>query len=240
MPFYQLFKTVLTGSLVGHYTSQVIGDYSIRVAYLKTQGVELKKGSLIFSVDKALEVLLCVTVWVVFLVWLFWKEKLRCPDDGYPLAAAGLFYLLGMSFPYAARVVKAFWNKNGMTVPQQLFSSRSWQLMILLTLSKYVAVTLRYLCVLSLCGISLGFPKCFLGNAWAQLGLMVGVTPSGLGFVEAGWAGALHYFEMPASLAAKFLVAQRLLSLGALIILAVLMKILEAVVRCVSHMRAKK
>ena len=61
-----------------------------------------------------------------------------------------------------------------------------------------------------------------MAAAVAQIGLIIGVTPGGLGLVEAGWAGALHKFGVSSMDAAKFLLAQRILIFVSVLLIALL------------------
>ena len=61
--------------------------------------------------------------------------------------------------------------------------------------------------------IDLEFIQIFFGTGVAQIGNLLGLTPGGLGLVEAGWTGVLHYHAVPAAKIAAFLVSQRILIL---------------------------
>jgi hypothetical protein len=210
---------VVVGRLVGNATSQLLGDMGARSVYLKSRGVGFKQGGLSLVTDKLFEVLLAGVVWLAFLSWFLVGLSGR-----WPLAELGavllLFGLAIASLPWLAGLAARWWpaGRRWLAAPF-LFDSTRW-LLAALSLAKYVSVTLRFLFILNFCGITtLDFAEAFFGTAWAQVGLMVGLTPGGLGFVEAGWSGALYYYDVSSSLVPKFLIAQRLLIVASVILL---------------------
>ncbi|MCB0208603.1 MAG: flippase-like domain-containing protein [Anaerolineae bacterium] len=221
IPFPSLLKSVVVGRLVGNSTSQVIGDISARSIYLKSHGVDLKQGGLTIIADKLFEVAFALAVSIVFFVSIITGQFAVCPGC-FPLATLGVFAAATWSLP---QLLKLFghlpWIAQRITpLPDFLFDHTRW-LLAGLTIIKYGVVVLRYDFILRFCGITnLSLVSVFFGTAWAQVGLMLAFTPGGLGFVEAGWTGALIYFSVANSAISKFLIAQRLLITLSVILLA--------------------
>jgi uncharacterized membrane protein YbhN (UPF0104 family) len=61
----------------------------------------------------------------------------------------------------------------------------------------------------------------------AQIGLIAGITPGGLGIMEAGCTGALYHLDITSPLVAQFLVLQRLLIFFSVLILSALYIVFE-------------
>jgi len=228
MFFASLLKTVIIGRLVGNSTSQVLGDLGARSVYLKSQGVDFKIGGLTLLADKLFEVFFAFVVGLVFLAQALLGNTIVCAVC-YPILAIVLFGVGIWILPYAPSFLSRYWSQgNKLSIRPGFLSNNSRWLLAILTMAKYLAVVLRFSFMLRFCGIhDLSYVSAFFATAWAQVGLMVGFTPGGLGFVEAGWAGALYYYDISAAAIPKFLIAQRLLIITSVILLVPLVTIFE-------------
>jgi uncharacterized membrane protein YbhN (UPF0104 family) len=194
--FFTMLKLVLMGRLASHTTAQVLGDLGGRALYLKYKDIDMKKGIFTIIIDRATE--------AVFLVCL-------------AIALAVSMCLNIVRLQYAPILAIAIFTMISILAPHRAAPLKKRISVAVLTLCKYAIAVSRAMLVMGLCGITLPFTRIFIGAAAAQLGLLAGITPGGLGFVEAGWAGALSYFGVANSLTTEFLILQR-----ALIFLSVL------------------
>ncbi|MBF0245104.1 MAG: flippase-like domain-containing protein [Planctomycetes bacterium] len=83
-----------------------------------------------------------------------------------------------------------------------------------LSLAKYVAMNLRVHAVVLMLGLPLGLPELLLYTAFIQIVSILGCTPGGLGFVEAGWYGALFLIGVEEPEAVVFLGVLRISSIA--------------------------
>jgi uncharacterized membrane protein YbhN (UPF0104 family) len=228
IPLSKLLKVMVAGRIVGLSTSQMLGDMGSRLTYLKLKNIDMKKGSLSILLDKLLEFLLLLSVGIALSGWFILEKA----GDRVPLFYIIISILIFLGFtwflPRISGLAVKLLKTDRIPADGPYFRPfRIQYLLVFLTLCKYVAVVLRFLVILGLCGISLSFEKAFLGTMLAQLGMVIGITPGGLGFVEAGWAGALHFYNINQALIIKFLVLQRLLVLAAVILLAFIVFLLD-------------
>jgi len=208
-PFINLLGALNVGLLVGHSTSHNIGSLGTRIAYLKSQGIILKRGGLSVFLDKLCDFLMLLSVGIVFFTWTLWGDK-HHPDITFPLLTLVLFILIIWTFPFK-KISKLVVNEEGLSFESAMLNAKFKLRLIVFTFTKYLAVVFRFKIILDLCKINLKFVLCFIGTSFAQLGKIVSFTPGGIGFVEAGWAGALYYFGIPSNAVASFLVLQLLL-----------------------------
>lgn len=225
LPFVNLLKVVILGRLVGNSTSQIIGDMGTRSVYLTSQGISFKRGGLSIFVDKFFEVFLAVIIAIVFMAWVWRGNPTQMPY--YAIFSIILFGAGIWSLPYGFKLLVHFVPRgNFPIVPEFLLNNSRWPL-ALLTLGKYFTVVFRFHFILQFCGIKFDYVSAFFATVWGQLSMMVAFTPGGLGFVEAGWSGALHYFNAPPSAIPVFLIAQRLLIITSILLLVPLVSMAE-------------
>lgn len=229
--FLKLLKVVMVGRIVGLSTSQILGDVGSRFAYLKVKNIDLKKGGGTILLDKFFEFMMLVSVGLAIFLWLLLENAKEHVSLPYILLTMLIFSICVWSSPYLLKITKMFFSRGrgapveALPVPLNIRRSS----LAALTLGKYFSVVLRFFTILGLCGIGLPFGKTFWGTALAQLGMVIGITPGGLGFVEAGWAGGLHFFEITPPLIAQFLVVQRFLILVTVLFLALSVIIIERI-----------
>lgn len=201
----------MAGNVAGQSTSKIVGELGGKLAYLKSQGIDTKRGILTIFFDKLLEGILFLIVLLLFVAEMF----LHAHTDYKPLyipIAILLFIMVSWFLPKILSImVKFLPNQYMKSETQGIISDSNKCMIILLTIGKYLASAMRYMFILDISGVNLSFVNVFMGASLAQLGLIVGITPGGLGFVEAGWGGALNYFGISSFAITKFLVAQRLL-----------------------------
>ena len=81
---------------------------------------------------------------------------------------------------------------------------------IILSWVKYALVCLRIFIIAKAFEISFSFTLSFFGAQVSQIGQLLGLTPGGLGVVEAGWAGVLHLQNFSNADSSLFVVGLRL------------------------------
>lgn len=236
---FSILRFFIMGRAVGHSTSMVAGDLGSRYVYFTSRDIGFKDGALTILVDKFLEGLLFLCVGVVFVAVIALGGT-----DGlmlFPVAFSvviffaamwvmpGLLSLTGKFLPN--KVGRLISNEDGENRLNSIVTGNNRFILFLFTVGKYVTSTFRFFVIMKICGIGLPFAAVFLGTSAAQLGLVLGLTPGGLGFVEAGWAGALHYLGIGASLTATFLLTQRILIYVSVMVLAFFCLIYELLFR---------
>ncbi|MFC1830298.1 lysylphosphatidylglycerol synthase transmembrane domain-containing protein [Thermodesulfobacteriota bacterium] len=227
--FFKLFRIVMLGRIVGTSTHQLLGDVGSRSLYLKSEGHSLQYAGVSIVTEKLLEGLMFLSVVVVFCLSLL-DPKGMIPLWFFVFASILLLFLLTRFVSPIVAFIERFFKH-----PQAILKEMSSQAenlglaLVFLTALKYLSVTLRFLIIFHLCSINLDLMKCFWGTACAQLGLMVGITPGGLGFVEAGWTGALHFYDIDPVLITRFLIVQRLLITISIVLLFLTVTIWERV-----------
>lgn len=229
--FITLLRFIMIGRVVGHTTSQIMGDMGSRFIYLKSRDIELKQGALTILLDKILDGTFCIAVGIVFLWMIFAGGISALPL--YPPALAVVLFITGIWLLPGVLLLlgKLRSNKDLLQELKTMMSGRTRLLLVALTLGKYSASAMRYMLIMKLSGIDLAFEKVFMGTAVAQIGLIAGITPGGLGLVEAGWAGALYHYGISSLAVARFLVAQRLLIFASVLLLSFLFIIHERLSR---------
>jgi uncharacterized membrane protein YbhN (UPF0104 family) len=220
--FIKLLGFTLFGRIAGQSTSQIAGDLGSRFVYLKSRNIEMKQGGFTILFDKILEGILFIAVVVVFLGTIF-SVTLRS-HASFALIFAIFLFLAGVWMtPLVSSVIGRFFKKEDFpNRVSTILSDRTGWMVIILTLGKYAASAMRFMFILQLCGIDLLYSEVIMGTAVAQIGLIAGITPGGLGIMEAGWAGALYTFGITAPLVAQFLVAQRLLIFCSVLVLSLM------------------
>jgi uncharacterized membrane protein YbhN (UPF0104 family) len=189
--------------------------------------MDLKTGSMSIVLDKFFEFLMLASVGFAITAWLLLEPSKQTVPGVYITAAVFIFSLSVWSSPYALRGIKKFLSKErGSLIDASPVSSPVRYALGVLTLAKYLSVVFRFMSILGFCGIGLPMSNVFWGTALAQLGLVIGITPGGLGFVEAGWTGALHVFRISPAEIAQFLIVQRLLIFACVILVGAIAVIL--------------
>ena len=77
-------------------------------------------------------------------------------------------------------------------------------------LTRSTPVVLQFWGIAGAIGLSIDFVEMFTATPMAQLAGLIGLTPGGLGFVEAGWAGGFAWLGRETSDVALFVVAQKI------------------------------
>jgi hypothetical protein len=225
--FLHLLKVMTLARIAGLSTSQIVGDIGSRFAFLKIKNMDLKTGSMSIVLDKFFEFLMLASVGFAITAWLLLEPSKQTVPGVYITAAVFIFSLSVWSSPYALRGIKKFLSKErGSLIDASPVSSPVRYALGVLTLAKYLSVVFRFMSILGFCGIGLPMSNVFWGTALAQLGLVIGITPGGLGFVEAGWTGALHVFRISPAEIAQFLIVQRLLIFACVILVGAIAVIL--------------
>jgi|GEM_PF-5686506 len=220
--FGTLLRYIITGRFVGHSTSQVFGDMGSRFLYLKSSGIDLKRGAFAIILDKLLTAILlgCIIITIPAVVVF---EEFEYFSSIAPIVSAALFAVSIFLMPAVISLfIKIFPKRDILKQLKTMVSGRLRWLLYLLTIGKFLVSAGRYLFIMRLCQIDLSFAKVFMGTAIVQGSMIVGITPGGLGLVEAGWAGVLYFYKAPSLSSAKFLVNQRLLIFGSVILLSLL------------------
>ncbi len=78
-----------------------------------------------------------------------------------------------------------------------------------LTVLRYLLMTARFVAIAQAVGVAVPPLLVFVGIPIAQLGLLLAVTPGGLGMLEAGWLGVLLLAGLPRQDIATLLIGQR-------------------------------
>jgi len=227
--FIKLFRIVMLGRIVGTSTHQFLGDVGSRSLYLKSEGHSLQAAGVSIMTEKLLEGLMFLSVVIAFWLSLLDPQGM-IPVCVFVFASFLLLFLLTRFVNPIVAVIERFFTRPHAVLKEMSSQAKNLGLaLVLLTALKYLSVTLRFLVIFHLCRINLDFVKCFWGTACAQLGLMVGITPGGLGFVEAGWTGALHFYDIDPGLISRFLIVQRLLITISVVLLFLTVTIWEKV-----------
>jgi uncharacterized membrane protein YbhN (UPF0104 family) len=220
--FTTLLRYIIMGRFVGHSTSQMFGDMGSRFLYLKSSGIDLKRGALAIILDKLLIAILlgCIVITIPALV-VFEGSEL-CSSIA-PFVSTALFAVSISLMPAVISLfIRIFPKRDILKQLKTMVSGRMRWTLFLLTIGKFLVSAGRYLFIMRLCGIDLSFAKVFIGTAIVQGSMIVGFTPGGLGLVEAGWAGVLYFYKAPSLNSASFLVNQRLIIFGSVILLSLL------------------
>ncbi|MBN2105719.1 flippase-like domain-containing protein [bacterium] len=205
-----ILKVSLLARFSGQTISQIIGDVGVKSLYIGDK-IPLKKAMKSILWDKGLEILLLISVLLLMPIIVF------CPiPEMYlilcvPLLIFMVFIAIHFSI-YIAGISKANTIKWIPDITITL-SNKQKLFLSLLTFSKYLCVVIRYMIFLCIFQINLNFIQVFFGTSIAQIGNLIGITPGGLGFVEAGWTGVLKYYNIDAGKIAAFLLSQRIIIL---------------------------
>jgi uncharacterized membrane protein YbhN (UPF0104 family) len=233
VPFIKLLKVVFIGRVVGHSTSHMLGDIGSRFTYLKIKDFDMKRGTFTILLDKLLEAILLLAIGGVLIILLFSGTLMNHESKVNPLLyfLAPFIFLIGIrTIPfYIAFITKYVFKKTEFSGEALSAYKNTRYSVAALTLGKYLAVVFRFMAIFGLCGIGISYDNVFLGTAVAQAGMIIGITPGGLGFVEVGWAGALHFFEISSGQIVKFLVVQRLLIFISVALLASITLLLDKI-----------
>ncbi|MBN1574794.1 MAG: flippase-like domain-containing protein [Deltaproteobacteria bacterium] len=217
-----LLRYIIMGRFVGHSTSQMFGDMGSRFLYTKSIGIDLKRGTFAIILDKLLIGILLGCIIVTIPVVVAFEEFERYTSI-VPLVSAVLFAISISLMPAVISIFIRFFPKRDILKQlRTMVSGRLRWLLFFLTIGKFLLSAIRFLFIMRLCQIDLAFAKVFMGTAIVQGSMIVGITPGGLGLVEAGWAGVLYFYKVPSLNSASFLVNQRLLIFGSILLLSLL------------------
>jgi uncharacterized membrane protein YbhN (UPF0104 family) len=219
--FITLLRYIIMGRLVGHSTSKVFGDMGSRFLYLKSTGIDMKRGAFTIFLDKLLIAMLLGCIIVTIPAIIAFEELEQYPSI-LPIVSIALFALLISIMPAVISLFIRLFPKREEVLKQvkSMVSGRMRWLLYLLTVGKFSLAVSRFLVIMRLCQIDLSFAKAFIGTAIVQGSMIVGITPGGLGLVEAGWGGALYFYGVPSLNVAKFLVNQRIIIFGSVAFLS--------------------
>jgi uncharacterized membrane protein YbhN (UPF0104 family) len=78
-----------------------------------------------------------------------------------------------------------------------------------LSLLRFASVLLQFWGIARAVGIDLDWQQITMATPFPQLAGMIGLTPGGLGMLEAGWAGGLGWIGLDAIAISIFVLAQR-------------------------------
>jgi len=205
--FFSLFKINFFARFYGQITSQIIGDFGAKTYLLKQNDIPLKTSLFSIFWDKSFELFMLFSVAVAALAITLFDLS----EEMYWLVIPLSLFILFLSNHYSQYVTRLIlWFKKGTTYQTITLSMRDRAIILLLTIAKYFLVVLRFLVILAICQIPLSFGKVFVGTAMAQLGILLGITPGGLGIVETGWAGVFSFFSIHSNKIPQFLIAQRI------------------------------
>lgn len=79
----------------------------------------------------------------------------------------------------------------------------------LLSLARYMTVILQFFGIAGAVGLTVTWTQMTAATSVAQLAGLIGLTPGGLGVLEAGWAGGLGWVGLAAEPISLFVLAQR-------------------------------
>ena len=218
--YSRLLKFRMVGLVAGHSFSHLLGDLAGRVAFLKSVQADMKTGSWMIVVDKLFEVLLLGAVWgsvgVGIVMGRGWEGGILF------FVITLLFFgsavvLFNSSLPLVSHILRL---QSVISRHQDFVPNKTKWFAAILTIMKYGCSVWRAGVILGMCGISLSLHQTLVGTAAAQLGLLVGLTPGGLGLLEGGWAGILTVFKIPHGQIALFLVGFRFLTFCSVLIWA--------------------
>lgn len=221
--FFRLLNVILISRAVGHSSSQLVADLGARFLYLKERGVGLRDAGVYIVLDKVFEGVLFLCVLSAFLTIAVIEQAGTAIMDPAFFGLIAVLIYLGLASGFGGWFAKLFvlvpfFRNSSLRMPRQ-FSAGTCISLGLISLGKYASSTMRFWVILNLTGVNLSYDLAFLGTSMAQLGLLVGLTPGGLGLVEAGWGGALIIYQVPSDLVVKFLVVQRILILASVLLL---------------------
>ena len=142
----------MAGNVAGQSTSKIVGELGGKLAYLKSQGIDTKRGILTIFFDKLLEGILFLIVLLLFVAEMF----LHAHTDYKPLyipIAILLFIMVSWFLPKILSImVKFLPNQYMKSETQGIISDSNKCMIILLTIGKYLASAMRYMFILDISG----------------------------------------------------------------------------------------
>ncbi|MDC0335715.1 flippase-like domain-containing protein [Pseudodesulfovibrio sp.] len=184
----------------------VFNLFTIGLMVLSGLIILLGSGTMLAGILSAISALVCTVVFV------FWFKELFSLGLALISRIAGLF---GRFRIMADRVEAVRSLADTLSLPCPLVVK-----MLALTISFYALGLARGLFIAWLMGIEVTALDFYSIYALSLLISLVGITPSGLGVVEAGWVGILMHLGIPADQAASYALVKRIVDETTLILLA--------------------
>lgn len=218
--FMVILKTSIWARLSSQTTSQIVGDFGLKMLMLNNLKIPFQK--ILFSViwDKSFELLMLIAAFIGYisithfitsaiLLWLF----------------IPLCFILLLPFSMLSIQLTRFFLKKRKGIVKDLqhdLTIKNASSISILSLGKYILVAFRYFIIINYFKFDIKFFDVFLGTALTQLGNIIAITPGGLGFIETGWIGFFKYFNIKSDYTGAFLLTQRMIILLSIFIVYVL------------------
>ena len=207
-----LHSLVLTRFL-GQFAPALAMDLVGRGAALKSAGSKRGLGHAATLV--ILERILDVVAPITLLVWTFGVRQFQLEAHAGGLLAVGTLAFLAFATPLLrpmAAVGMHAYGKLRHTDVGHLYIDLTMGLcarIALLSVVRFAGVLLQFGAIGAGIGVVLPWLSWVAATPIAQISGMIGVTPGGLGVVEAGWWGGLAWVGVDGETVALFLLAQR-------------------------------
>jgi uncharacterized membrane protein YbhN (UPF0104 family) len=225
LPFIAYFYGLVFTRLLGQFTSTMAMDLVGRGVALRSAGSERGIGHAAMQV--VLERMLDAVLPVALLAWAFSVREGWLPMTPVASLALACALFMALAIPLLGPGVRIaldlyLWLRLRIgrrrreqieaeaevdTPPVDLRLSAT---VATYSLLRFATVILQFWGIARAVGIDIGWQEMTAATPIAQLAGMLGLTPGGLGILEAGWAGALGWVGLGAVAISLFVLAQRL------------------------------
>ena len=212
--FWSLFRYTCLSRVIAQLFSQNIGGTASRVVSLSKNGASFKISVGSVLLDRVADAVVMFSVApvavLVFTDWVTLNAAFALVGFAAIVFAGGycLFGVKAMAWWMRRRARKRESNSEFIVPAKASFFSLLNT--IILSWVKYALVCLRIFIIAKAFEISFSFTLSFFGAQVSQIGQLLGLTPGGLGVVEAGWAGVLHLQNFSNADSSLFVVGLRL------------------------------
>lgn len=227
LPFVAYFHGLVLTRLLGQFTSTIAMDLVGRGMALRSAGSERGLGHAATQV--VLERIFDAVLPLVLLVWAVGVRDAWLPLSpvlslalvclgfvalAVPLLRPGVRVALRLYLWLRLRVDR--WRRKQIAAESELEVSAAPKVDAKLaakvaaySLLRFAAVILQFWGIARAVGIEISWQQMTAATPVAQLAGMLGLTPGGLGVLEAGWAGGLGWVGLDAIAISLFVLAQR-------------------------------
>ena len=211
--FWAYLHSLLVTRFIGQFAPSLATDLLGRGVALRTVGSKRGLGHATTLV--VLERLYDLVIPALLVLWAFLVRRPGLADEAALLLAlltAGFLLLATPGLRPLARLALFVYGRVARLgdgeLPVGVTTGVSFQV-ALLGVARFVAVLVQFAGIGAGVGIILGWSDWMAATPLAQLTALVGVTPGGLGVVEAGWWAGLAWVGVEGPVIGLFLLAQR-------------------------------
>jgi len=239
---FQFYYFFIISRVSGFILPKDLTDFGLRILWLKKiKKIPLSVAGSSVAIDRIFDLMILIIFFIGSLPFWFGLNNLYLALSIialFPIIIGITLLFIHKSFLTGIENIFSFGLKIGLKlpvikkkIPQELpFSFQDKKVLrtvYFLSFLKFLSTIARFVLFALALNIPISPELIIIGAPLGQLSYLIAFTPGGLGIMEAGWLGVLKLLHVQTDIAIDFVVGQRILTIGVILILALISHLIK-------------